>query len=508
MYAIGLDLGTTGVKALTVDETGQPAGMAYREVTLVRPKAGWCEHDPAEVLRLVEEVLAQAAVAVEGQVEAIALSSHAQAVLPIDRASNPLYNIIVTMDDRTVPQFHWWQQNADEEEIFLRTGVPFGSIYTVNKLMWHRQNNPQIFEKAWKFCCVQDYVSHWLTGEGPFIDYSLAGRTMMFDPRAKDWESRVLELSGIPKEKLSKPMPSSTVVGTLRDSLASRLGLKKGIPVVLGAHDQVCGMLGAGVTRPGMAMDSCGTVEAMLVALPQLAMTPELLRCKYPCYPHAVPGQYVSMALNLNSGLLLKWFKDTFCQQETAFCAERGLDVYTYLIEHSAPDPSNILILPHLQGAGTPLMDPESQAAIVGLRAGHTKQDVCRAILDSLAYDMKQNIEAVEQAVGPIREIRMVGGGARTPRWLQIKANVFQKKLVTMKVREGAAMGAAILAMVQAGAYEDCCQAADHMVQVQQEFLPEPDQWERYRLRYEQYGQLYHSLRQVNHSLSQLNAGV
>lgn len=144
----------------------------------------------------------------------------------------------------------------------------------------------------------------------------------------------------------------------------------------------------------------------------------------------------------------------------------------------------------------------------MGLRAGHTKQDVCRAILDSLAYDMKQNIEAVEQAVGPIREIRMVGGGARTPRWLQIKANVFQKKLVTMKVREGAAMGAAILAMVQAGAYEDCCQAADHMVQVQQEFLPEPDQWERYRPRYEQYGQLYHSLRQVNHSLSQLNAGV
>ena len=187
----GIDLGTSSVKASVFDEHGRQLAFSRREIDLVLPQTGLAELDPENYLVKVYETLRDVSAQCHGNIASIAVSSQAQAVVPIDRRGNPLYNIIVTMDNRTLRQYRFWKEHHDEWEIYKRTGNGFASIYTVNKIMWFIENRPDIYEKAWKFCCVQDYVVFKLTGEGPFIDYSMAGRTMMLSSERPEWDSGV-----------------------------------------------------------------------------------------------------------------------------------------------------------------------------------------------------------------------------------------------------------------------------------------------------------------------------
>lgn len=198
----GIDLGTSSVKASVFDEHGRQLAFSRREIDLVLPQTGLAELDPENYLVKVYETLRDVSAQCHGNIASIAVSSQAQAVVPIDRMGNPLYNIIVTMDNRTLRQYRFWKEHHDEWEIYKRTGNGFASIYTVNKIMWFIENRPDIYEKAWKFCCVQDYVVFKLTGEGPFIDYSMAGRTMMLSSERPEWDSGVLDIAGHIKGKI------------------------------------------------------------------------------------------------------------------------------------------------------------------------------------------------------------------------------------------------------------------------------------------------------------------
>jgi xylulokinase len=498
---IGLDLGTTGVKAIAFDTNGKPLSSSYREYPLIHPQPGWSELDPVNLFNNVKTVLAEVSSELHTPLQAIGISSQGQAVVPIDRDGRTLYNIIVTFDGRTIPQYNWWLDNTIQKEIFLLTGLPLSSIYTVNKIMWHKKNNPDIYEKSWKFCCVQDYIIYLLSGETA-IDHSLAGRTMMLNPQKKEWDEKILKLAGIANEKLSTPVSSTTVVGKIRGVIADELGLPQDVSLVVGGHDQTCGALGAGVIHPGMAMNATGTVDALLVVLPKFTTDNVLLNNNYCCYPHSCSEKYVSLALNPNGGLLLKWYKDTFCKEESLLAQEKGRDVYTDIINNSSDKISDIYILPHLEGAGTPILDPESLGAIVGLRVSHTKQDICRAVLESIAYDMRQNIHAMESTGNVISEIRAIGGGAKTPKWLQIKADIFGKKIVTLRIGESAAMGAAILAGVGMGEFSSYSEAIDQMIKIDREYLPNDRLQTEYGERFDEYTLIYPALQKLNQRIS------
>lgn len=499
----GIDLGTSSVKASVFDEHGRQLAFSRREIDLVLPQTGLAELDPENYLVKVYETLRDVSAQCHGNIASIAVSSQAQAVVPIDRMGTPLYNIIVTMDNRTLRQYRFWKEHHDEWEIYKRTGNGFASIYTVNKIMWFIENRPDIYEKTWKFCCVQDYVVFKLTGEGPFIDYSMAGRTMMLSSERPEWDSGVLDMAGISKDKLSEPVSSTATIGRVREDIRAGFGLSRTCQVVLGGHDQACGAVGSGVITPGMVMDACGTVDAMVSVLPGFIIDRAMLDNKLPCYRHVDGTNYITMAINTNGGLFLKWYKNTFCHEESQLCGEQNCDIYTYIIKECANTPADIYVLPHLEGAGTPVNDPLSLGAVIGLRVTHTKKDITRAVLDSLGYEMKLNLSAIEQSTGQsIEEIRMIGGGAKSPKWLQIKADIFNRSITVLETQEAASLGAAITGAVGTGYFEDFGQAIQHMVHPKETYIPNPAMVKEYETRFEEYKRIYPGLKDISHRIS------
>lgn len=499
----GIDLGTSGVKAAVYDELGQMLGFSRRECELILPRRGWAELNPRNYWDKILETLEEVSFQCRGQISVIGISSQAQAVLPLDTKGTPLYPIIVTMDNRTLPQHQYWSENFDPWDLFVETGNTPSPICTLNKIMWHKENLPHIYEHAWKFCCVQDYAGFLLTGEAPLIDYSMAGRTMMLSPRSLKWSDYILDLAGIEKDKLPRPAPSTTLVGSLKASLRDRLRLKGNCRVALGGHDQACGAIGSGVIKPGMMMDACGTVDAMVTALPGLTLSREMAKNKLPCYRHADNCNFITMAINTNGGLFFKWYKITFCNEESRLCSRQNRDVYTYMIEECADTPSDLYVLPHLEGAGTHINDPRSLGAIVGLRVSHTKKDITRAVLESLAYEMKGNLTAIEKGTSqPIEEIRLIGGGAKTPKWLQIKADIFNRPITTLKTKEAASLGAAIIGAVGTGGFGDFKEAMNAMVHPDRSYEPNQLMVGEYEARYREYQALYPGLKDINHGIS------
>lgn len=496
-------MGTSGVKAAVFDVQGKQLAFARREVDLVHPQTGWSELEPEEYLNKVYEVLQDVSKQYGGEIMSIAVSSQAQAVVPIDKDGKALYNIIVTMDNRTLRQYQFWQENYDEWEMYQHTGNGFASIYTVNKIMWHKELMPEVYENTWKFCCVQDYVIFMLTGKGPFIDYSMAGRTMMLSLAEPKWDEQILKIAGISKEKLSEPVGSSTIVGTVKQDIRALTGLRTNCQVVLGGHDQACGAIGSGVLRQGQLMDACGTVDAMVSVLPGMTIDQAMLKNKLPCYRHVDGSNYITMAINTNGGLFLKWYKNTFFDEESQLCGKQNCDIYTNIIEGCANTPADIYVLPHLEGAGTPVNDPLSLGAIIGLRVSHTKKDITRAVLDSLGYEMKLNLIAIEQSTGQkIEEIRMIGGGAKTPKWLQIKADIFNRPITVLQTQEAAALGAAIIGAVGIGYFKGFEQAVRNMVQTAGTYIPNPVMVKQHEVRFAEYKAIYPELCNINHAIS------
>lgn len=501
MSYVGLDAGTTGIKALQFDENGCILASAYREYPLLTPCEGWCEIDALDVWHAAKAVLSEIAHKSSSPIQVIAVCSCGQAVVPLDRHGEPLYPFITTIDTRTVAQQEWWQAHADEEEIFRRTGLAFSPIYTANKIMWHRENNPALYQRTWKFLCVEDYLTYRLSGE-TVIDYSLAGRGMLFNARERRWDERILETARIDSSLLATPLASSTILGKILPSVAMDTGIDPSARIAVGGHDQSCGMLGCGAVHPGQAMDASGTVEVIMSVIPSFPEDTRLMEAHYPCAPHVAGDTYTVMSINQNAGVLLKWYKNTFCSSEALYAQQQGLDPYTFILEQSADTVADLYVLPHINGAETPVQDPRSAGAIVRLRSSHTKADVTRAVLDSLAYDMRQNVDAMEAASAPIHEIRAIGGGAKTPKLLQIKADALQKPIIAMRVREASALGAAILGAVGVGVFSSTKEAVAYMVRTGVTYEPNPSMKNTYNVGYAEYLSLYPALKPFNHRVS------
>ena len=245
---------------------GQALAQAYREYRLYQPQPGWMELDPAEVWQAVTEVIGRVTAAVPGDpVRALSVSTHGESVVPVDAAGRPLCRFITAIDTRAGQQMRWWAEHVGKERLFQITGMPLHPMYTVNKLMWLRQHEPDIFVAAQRFLCMQDFVFHQL-GLPPAMDYSLAARTMAFDVARLTWSDEILDFAGMDATRFSRPLPSGTVVGEIPKAAAAALGLEQGVVAVTGGHDQPAGALGCGAIAAGISMDSTGTVECVGVA--------------------------------------------------------------------------------------------------------------------------------------------------------------------------------------------------------------------------------------------------
>jgi xylulokinase len=492
---MGLDIGTTGAKAVVFSEQGRRLASAYREYPLLHPRPGWIELDPEEVWRKVREAVGEAAVAAKADpVRALAISTLGEAAVPVGRDGSVLANSILGFDNRAAELFERWIATQDPAEIMRITGQPPSQIFTLVKLMWIRQNEPDLYRRMRRYATFGDFA-HLKMGLEPRIDYSMAARTMAFDIHAKTWSEKICAGAGVSPELFSAAAPTGHVVGALGRAAAEQLGLPPGCVVCAGSHDQPAGALGSGVTEAGAAMDATGTVECFAVAMDRPVVNETMLNNNLACYPHAAPDLYISLAFNFSGGSLFRWARDTFAQAEQEEARRRGVSVYEVLTERMSAEPTDILVLPHFTMAGTPYMDANPVGAIIGLTLGATRAEFLRAILEGISYELKLNLDILAQAGVQVKEFRAIGGGAKNRFWLQLKADMYNRPIVRLEVSEAASLGMAIAAGVAVGVYESAREAARALVVTLESFMPDPARAAHYDAMLPRYKALYPALK-------------
>jgi xylulokinase len=434
------------------------------------------------------------------EIAAISLSVHGEAVTPVDGNGCALRPTILGMDTRTGPQNVWLRERFGGEDLFERTGMPIHTINTLPKLLWLRENEPDVWKAAHKFLLVEDFLIQKMTGQA-VVSQCLASRTQLYNLNEGNWDEEILPALGLDPTRLASVVPSGSVAGSLSPELVAAFGLRRSPLVVTGGHDQACGALGVGLTKPGLAMVSTGTAEVVEVALPSPVLSRSLYEGNISVYNHVVPGLFLAMTLNHSGGMSLRWFRDGFCEPQVYSSAQSNTDAYDLILAGASANPTNLLVLPHFSGSGTPTFDTSSKAAILGLTFATTRADIAKAILEGLTYELRLNLDLLMAGGVQIHVLRAIGGGAKSPLWLQLKADITGIPVVTPKITEAAGFGAALLAGVGAGIFPSATEAAARFLQLTNEYLPDPVRQNAYTRQFELYQQIYPAVAPITHQL-------
>jgi xylulokinase len=495
MSLVGLDIGTTGCKAIVFSREGAILGQGAREYSILTPHPNWAEQDAEQVWELAWAALSEAiAGARDDAPQALALSCQGEAVIPVDENGQALRPAILGMDTRTDAENTWLAERFGAENLFSRTGMPLHTINTLPKLLWLQRHEPETWKTAHQFLLYEDFFLRRL-GNKPAISHCLASRTQMYDLQTGDWADDILAECDIDRERLAPLAPAGGgVVGEMRDELRHALGLNHGVSLVSGGHDQACAACGSGVVEAGLAMVSTGTAEVVEVAMAAPTLDESLREGNISIYRHVVPGLYLAMTLNHSGGLLLRWFRDTVCQWEREQAQISGDDAYDLILADAPAEPTGLMVLPHFSGSGTPWLDTSSKGAILGLTFATNRPILAKAVLEGLTFELRINLDLLREAGININELHAVGGGARSPLWLQLKADICQVPLRVPQVTEAACLGAALLAGAGTDVYPDIASAVAQTVHLERRIEPEPDSVSTYGTRYRLYRQVYPTL--------------
>lgn len=497
MELLGLDIGTSGCKATIINGEGVIRAQAYKEYALSSPCSGYQELNPDVVFESVCEVIKKSlSQHKDVQVKAISVSSFGEAVVPINRQGYALHNAIIYIDPRGVQEAQAFKETFGSEKALSITGASIHSMYSLFKIMWLKKHRHDIYENTWKFLLFADYILFKL-GAKPHTDYSLAARTMAFDVVNKRWSSEILKCADIDEAKFAEPVQSGTVVGEIAPAIAKELGLPIGVLLAAGGHDQPCAALGAGVIYDNIAVDGLGTVECVTPAFDRPVISAEMAQSSFACVPHVKKDMYVTYAFTFTSGGLLKWYRDNFGLLYQAQADRTDINIYTVMIESASQSPSDLFLLPHFAGAATPYMDNEAKGLIVGLTINTKPQDIAKAILEGITFEMMINLEKLEEASIAVNELRAVGGLARSETFLQLKADMMGKKVVSLDVVEAGTLGVAMLAGTACGMYKSLEGAVEQLVRKKKEFYPDEKLGAIYREKFEVYKRLYPAMKSI-----------
>jgi len=501
MNLLGLDIGTTGCKAILFDADGMLLAKAWREYRVDFPHPQWAEQDLENVWRLAQDAIREVIAAAHvTEIAAIGLSVHGEAVTPVDERGRSLRPTILGMDTRTGVQNDWLRNRFGGEALFQRTGMPIHTINTLPKLLWIKENEPEIWKNTSKFLLVEDFLIQKMTGQA-VISNCLASRTQLFNLSEGKWDEEILGVLGLDAAKLAQVQPSGSLVGSLSPDLVTAFGLARAPGVVTGGHDQACGALGVGLTTPGLASVSTGTAEVVEVALPSPVVSRPLYEGNISVYNHVVPGLFLAMTLNHSGGMALRWFRDSFCEPQMQQAAQTNSDAYDLILDGASAGPTGLLVLPHFSGSGTPTFDTASKAAILGLTFATTRVEIAKAILEGLTYELRMNLDLLKDGGVKIDVLRAIGGGAKSPLWLQLKADITGLPVVTPQITEAAGFGAALLAGVGAGVFPDAAKAAGRFLQLSHEYHPDASRTAAYNRQYKLYRQVYPAVALITHQL-------
>ena len=489
---LGIDVGTTGSKALLIDADGAVKASATTEYPMFIPQPLWAEQHPADWWAAtgtsVRRVLDEGGVP-PGQVAGVGLTGQMHGLVLLDGQGEVLRPCIMWNDQRTAAQCAAITQEVGAENVLRLTGNPVLPGFTAPKIVWVRQHEPEVYARVARVLLPKDYVRYRLTG-GFFSEVSDASGTSMFDVGGRRWSEEMLDALGVPREWLPEVTESPVVSARVSARAAGETGLREGTPVVGGGGDQAAQAVGTGIIAEGVVSATLGTSGVVFAVSETYRVEPE---GRLHAFCHAVPGTWHLMGVMLSAGGSFRWYRDALGDLERAQAEQAGRDAYDLLTEAAAgvvPGCEGLLFLPYLSGERTPYPDPNARGVFFGLTLRHGKAHMTRAVLEGVSYGLRDSLELMRGLGLSIGQVRASGGGASSPLWRQILADVFDTPIVTVDVTEGAAYGAALLAGVGAGVYRSVAEACETAVRVTGRTEPGPavdvyaDFYPRYRALY------------------------
>ena len=495
-YVLGIDVGTGGTRALIMSADGSIVGSATEEhEPFASPQIGWAEQRPEDWWRAagiaIRKALSQAKLGNE-QIACVGFSGQMHGAVMLDAADAVVRPALIWCDVRTEKQCKDLTQRIGAARLIQLTCNPALPNFTVTKFLWVRENEPENWKRVRSVMLPKDYVRFRLTGERA-IDMADASGTLLLDVAKRQWSSEVLEAAEIDKSLLPPLHESPEVCGKVSAAGAEATGLAVGTPVVAGAGDQAAGATGMGIVKPGAVSATIGTSGVVFAATDRPALDP---RGRLHTFCHAVPGRWHVMGVTQAAGLSLRWFRDRLAN----LAAKPGVDPYEQLTEEAAATPpgaEGLLWAPYLMGERTPHLDPDARGALVGLTASHTRAHIVRAILEGVAFSLKDTFTIFGEMNVPVKSIRLGGGGARSPLWRQVQADVYGHEVEIVEAEEGAAYGAAILAGVGARIWPSVDAACDQVVRVARRMPPKAESVAAMKTSYAAFRRIYPAMKTV-----------
>jgi xylulokinase len=488
---LGVDVGTGGTRAVLIDRTGRLVASFASEHQAIRSEhIGWAEQEPEDWWRAAREAIAGAMAAsgsAGSEIEAVGLTGQMHGCVMLDRDGAVLRPALIWCDQRTQPQCDWLTEKIGFERLIELTCNPALPNFTLTKLLWVREHQPEIFARIAHVLCPKDYVRYRLTGEFA-IDMQEASGTLLLDVANRRWSPEVAEAAGIPMEWLPRLFEGPEVCARISGAGSGATGLVAGTPVVAGAGDQGAGAVGMGILTPGSVSATIGT-SGVVFAATDSPIKDRLGRLHTFC--HAAPGRWHVMGVTNGAGLSLRYFRDTFSPGSS-------YEELTALAAEAPAGCDGLMWAPYLFGERTPHLDAEARAAFVGITASHARAHFVRAVLEGVAFSLQDTLTLFEELGIPVKSIRLGGGGARGSLWRQIQADVYGQSVELLEAEEGGAFGAALLAGTGVGAWPDVESACAATVRVSETIAPRNA--DVMREAYKLYRRVYPALRTIRES--------
>lgn len=493
---IGLDIGTTGARAIAVDLAGAVVAQASCEYPLLSPRSGWTEQRPEDWWDATRQTLGRLGAQVGSQVAGLGLTGQMHGAVVLDASDRVIRPALLWNDQRTEAQCLEITDLVGFDRLIGIAGNPALTGFQAPKLLWLREEEPESFARIARVLLPKDYVRLHLTGEY-VTDVSDASGTLLLDLHRRDWSRELLDTLALPAKWMPTVLESPDVSGRLLPEIAAELGLPTGVPVVAGAGDNAAAAIGNGIVRGGLVSSSIGTSGVIFAHTPGLSPEPG---GRLHAFCHAVPGNYHLMGVTLSAGGSLRWWRDALGDSLT-------YDELTELAGSAPPGAEGLLFLPHLAGERTPHLDPAARGAFFGLTARHRLAHLTRALMEGVTFSLRACLEIMTGLGVTVKQIRATGGGGRSAFWRQLQADVYGMPVHRTVADEGPAYGAALLAGVGAGLFRSVEECAA-LVRLRPEVAePDPVRGQLYEDYFEAYRELYPSTRDLMRRLSRLAAG-
>ena len=496
-FLIGIDIGTTGAKTLLIDSEGRVVGSATVEYPMYTPRPLWAEQEPEDwwqaTVGSIRQVLRSTGVD-KTELAGIGLTGQMHGMVLLDAQGRVLRPCIMWNDQRTANECRWIMERVGRERFLELTMNPALPGFTAPKIVWTRDHEPEVYTQVAKVLLPKDYVRYRMTGEYA-TEVSDASGTVLLNVGERRWSEEVLSLLNIPMEWMPTCVESPEITGRVTAEVADATGLPVGLPVVGGGGDQAASGVGTGIVEPGLVSVTMGTSGVVFAYTDAPSRDPE---GRLHTFCHAVPGKWHVMGVTLAAGGSLRWLRDTLGAAEMDVAALTGVDPYEIMTAEAALAPAGsegLIYLPYLSGERTPYPDPNARGAFFGLTVRHNKRHMMRAVLEGVAYSLRDSIELFRDLNVPISQVRATGGGARSRVWRQILADVFGTELVTVNVTDSSAYGAALLAGVGARVYANVPEACAQTVKIVDTVQPVPENRRAYDAYYPVYRSLYPALK-------------